>query len=133
MSSLSTLEGEGAMDRLVLLACAFAPAEVGSLLEGLSAPLVPLAKGLAESIKGLSSADRHGRLAAAFGVRPDGVERLRRALGELGPGLRLAVLRHLPEPERASFPEARAVAASPDEEDAAEARQAQRLIRECLR
>jgi len=123
--------GPERLERLVLVVYTFGRERALALLEVLCAREALAARSLLKALTARGSAERHGKIAQAFGPVPEASARLRQLLEEASPSLRAEVLRRLPPYYRSLFPlEAapRAAAAPP-----ARVALAERLIREATR
>jgi hypothetical protein len=124
---------DGLLERVVLFTVAFSPGRASALLQQLAGASREEALRHAERISALEPSARQGRVARAFGERPDAGERLRALMAEAGPRLARALRERMPPHHRVLFPEAEAGSSTSPEPTGAEALFASRLVKEATR
>ena len=120
-------------ERVALFTAVFAPERAAGLLQQLALAAREEALRHAERIAALDPAARQGRVARAFGERPDAGERLRAVMAEAGPRLARALRERMPPHHRVLFPEAEDGLLSAQVPTELEASFASRLVKEATR
>jgi len=126
-------EASDFLERLVLFTVAFSAERAPGLLEQLAPAVREEARRQARRISALEPESRQGRVARAFGERPDAGERLRALMAELGPRLARAVRERMPPHHRVLFADVAPPLEPLRELPAVEALFASRLVKEAMR